>query len=80
MNKGSPASGLKEVRRVWGPAEAEVVRSFLANYGINCVFLGQANPTSYPIATDGLGEIRIMVAEEDYEVALKLLQDIPEIE
>ncbi len=78
MTKFSSESKLKEVRRVWGPAEAEVVKSFLANYGLHCVFLGQANPTSYPIATDGLGEIRIMVAEEDYELAIKLLKDIPE--
>lgn len=77
MTKSSSESRLKEVRRVWGPAEAEVVKSFLANYGVNCVFLGQANPTSYPIATDGMGEIRIMVAEEDYELALNLLEEIP---
>lgn len=72
----SSTSKLKEVKRVWGPAEAEVVRSFLANYGIRCLFLGQANLTSYPIATDGLGEIRIMVAEEDYELAMELLKEI----
>lgn len=78
MTKPSSESRLKEVRRVWGPAEAEVVKSFLANYGLKCVFLGQANPTSYPIATDGMGEIRIMVAEEDYELAMKLLESIPE--
>lgn len=72
----SYTSKLKEVKRVWGPAEAEVVRSFLANYGIKCLFLSQANPTSYPIATDGLGEIRIMVAEEDYELAQELLKEI----
>lgn len=77
MTKPSSKSKLKEVRRVWGPAEGEVVKSFLANYGLNCVFLGQANPTSYPIATDGMGEIRIMVAEENYELAMKLLEHIP---
>lgn len=77
MKKSSSESGLKEVKRVWGPAEAEAVKSFLANYGLSCVFLGQANPTSFPIATDGMGEIRIMVAEEDYELAMKLLEDIP---
>ncbi len=76
MTGESSSSKLKEVRRVWGPAEAEVVKSFLNNYGINCVFLGQANPTSYPLTTDGLGEIRIMVAEEDYELAQQLLKDI----
>jgi len=76
MTAESSPSKLKEVRRVWGPAEAEVVKSFLNNYGINCVFLGQANPTSYPLTTDGMGEIRIMVAEEDYYLAQQLLKDI----
>ncbi|MCX7974244.1 MAG: DUF2007 domain-containing protein [Candidatus Aminicenantes bacterium] len=66
------------MKKVWGPAEAEIVKSFLNNYGIKCVFLGQANPTSYPIATDGLGEIKIMVAEEDYDLALELLKNIPD--
>ncbi len=78
MTKDSPPhSRLKEIRRVWGPAEAEIIKSFLANYGIQCLFLGQANPTTYPLTTDGMGEIRIMVAEEDYELAKELLENIP---
>lgn len=78
MTKIRPHTNLKEIRRVWGQAEAEVVKSFLANYGIECVFLGQANLTTYPLTTDGLGEIKIMVAEEDYELARQLLENIPE--
>lgn len=78
MTKANPPSSLKEIQRVWGQPEAEVVKSFLGNYGIECVFLGQANPTTYPLTTDGMGEIKIMVAEEDYELAKLLLETIPE--
>lgn len=78
MTEAKSRSNLKEVRRVWGQPEAEIVKSFLENYGIRCVFLGQANLTTYPLTTDGMGEIKIMVAEEDYELAKKLLENIPE--
>ncbi len=31
--------GLKEVHTVWGPVEADVIKSFLESNGISCTFL-----------------------------------------
>ena len=73
---------LKEVHRVWGLSEAEIIKSFLESNGIDSVFQGRNVQTVYPISTDGLGEIWIMVKESDYEAAKALLEekagDIPE--
>jgi hypothetical protein len=66
---------LKELRRVWGLSEAEVIRSFLASHGIPCIFRGEMVQAVYPITVDGLGEIKIMVAEADYPLAKDLLEN-----
>ena len=64
---------LKEVCKVWGPAEAEVIRSFLKSHGISCLFRGQVVQSVHPFSTDGLGEIKIFVSEKDFVLAKKLL-------
>jgi hypothetical protein len=65
---------LKELRRVWGLSEAEVIRSFLASHGITCIFRGEMVQAVYPITVDGMGEIKILVAEADYPLARDLLE------
>ncbi len=69
-------SKLKEVAKVWGPVEAEVIKSFLESQGIPCLFRGLVVQSVHPFSADGLGEIRIMVREEDAPAAEKLLQEI----
>ncbi|MCX6565471.1 MAG: DUF2007 domain-containing protein [Candidatus Aminicenantes bacterium] len=66
---------LKEVHRVWGLSEAEIIKSFLESNGIDCTFQGRNVLTVYPFTTDGLGELRIMVMEEDFEAARALLKE-----
>ncbi|MEW5900247.1 MAG: DUF2007 domain-containing protein [Acidobacteriota bacterium] len=66
---------LKEVCRVMGPVEAEVVKSFLESNGITCATRGTWVQSVSPIAVDGLGEIKILVLEKDYPVAKELLKD-----
>jgi len=66
---------LKELRRVWGLSEAEVIRSFLSSHGIACILRGELVQAVYPITVDGLGEIRIMVAESDFDLARELLEN-----
>jgi hypothetical protein len=74
-DKNAPQNlDLKEVRRVWGPVEAEVIKNFLESEGIPCFFKGLMLQTLYPFSADGLGEIRIFVPEKDYETAKKLLE------
>jgi hypothetical protein len=76
--KGKPdqESNLKEVAKVWGPVEAEVIKSFLESQGIPCLLRGLVVQSVHPFSADGLGEIRIMVREEDFSTAEKLLQEI----
>jgi len=65
---------LKEVRKVWGPAEAEVIKSYLESNGISCVFRGKVTQSVHPFSADGLGEIKILVSNKDYTLAKKLLE------
>lgn len=68
---------LKEVHKVWGPAEAEVIKSFLESHGITCLFRGKVVQSIIPFSADGLGEIKIFVSEKDYALAKKLLNNLP---
>jgi len=66
---------LKEVFSVWGPAEAEVIKSFLESNGIRCILKGLVVQSVHPFSADGLGEIKIFVLEKDYEIARKLITE-----
>jgi len=66
---------LKEVRKVWGPVEAEVIKSFLESHGISCILKGLVVRSVHAFSADGLGEVRIMVQDKDYGLAIKLLED-----
>jgi len=74
-SKLDPESKLKEVYSVWGPAEAEVIKSFLESNGIKCLLKGLVVQSVHPFSADGLGEIKIFVAEKDYEVTKKLISN-----
>ena len=65
---------LKQVYKAWGPAEAEVIKSFLESNGISCVLRGLVVQSVHPFSADGLGEIKIFVPEKDYILAKKLLK------
>jgi hypothetical protein len=65
---------LVELCRVMGPVEAEVIKNFLESQGIDCILQGQMVQAVYPILVDGLGEIRVLVAEKDFETATELLK------
>ena len=69
---------LVEVSRVQGSVEAEVIKSFLDSHGIRSLIRGQIAHMVYPIMTDGLGELRIMVPAEDADAAHALLADLPD--
>ena len=65
---------LKELHKVWGPIEAEVVKGYLESNGIPCIFRGKVVQSVHPFSADGLGEIKIFVAEKDYSKAKELLK------
>lgn len=66
---------LRELCKVWGLAEAEVIRSLLESHGIHSTFKGLVVQSVHPFSTDGLGEIKILVSEKDYEAAKRALLD-----
>jgi hypothetical protein len=71
----SPANlNLMEVHRVWGLAEADVIKSYLESNGISCLYRGLVVPSVHVFTTDGMGEIRIMVSQKDFETAKALLE------
>ena len=65
---------LKEVHKVWGPAEAGVIKSFLESQGIPCLLRGKVVQSIHPFSTNGLGEIKIFVTDKDYLHAKKVLE------
>jgi hypothetical protein len=68
---------LKELCRVWGPFEADIIKSFLESHGISCLVRGRMVPFVYPFTVDGLAEFKILVAEKDLETARELLASRP---
>jgi len=75
-HKSEPETKLKEICKVWGPAEAEVIRSFLESHDISCLLRGQVVQSVHPFSADGLGEIKILVTEKNYSLAKKLIGQI----
>jgi hypothetical protein len=71
------ALDLKELCRVWGPFEADVVKSFLESNGITCLIRGRMVPFVYPFTVDGLAEFMIFVQAKDLETAKGLMASIP---
>lgn len=67
-------SEFKEVYKAWGSAEAEVIKSFLQSHGIPSLLKGLVVQSVHPFTMDGLGEIKILVPEKDYDLAEKLLK------
>jgi hypothetical protein len=74
--KKKPDHDLKllELQKVWGPVEAEVIKNFLESNGILCILRGEIVQSVSPISVDGMGEMKILVSEKDYDLAKKLLK------
>jgi len=66
--------GLKEIQTAMGWVEANVIKSYLQSNGIHCVFKGGGAQSILPQTTDGMGQIKIFVMEEDAGLAEKLLK------
>ncbi len=72
--KITPESHLKLVHTVWGPVEAEVIKSLLDSQGISCILKGLVVQSIHAFSVNGLGEIKIFVVESDYDLAKKLIE------
>jgi ERCC4-related helicase len=71
---------LREIQTVHGPVEAEVIKSLLESQGIKCIFKGLVVQSVHAFSANGLGEIKIMVSEEDYEDAKQLISGQVQVE
>jgi len=72
--KITPESRLKLVHKVWGPVEAQVIKSLLESHGISCILKGLVVQSVHTFSVDGLGETKIFVDETDYNLAQKLIE------
>ena len=61
--------------KTWSDGEAEIVRHLLEANDIPCQVISDITHSVYPVAVDGLGEIRIFVPEASLEEASAILAD-----
>jgi hypothetical protein len=68
---------LVELTRVFGPFEADVIKSFLESHGVVSVIRGRMAPFIYPLTVDGLAEFKVLVQGADLEKARELIESRP---
>mgnify|MGYP001062034152 CR=1 FL=1 len=73
MNLNEDAK-LVQVFRAADNMQAQIIKSLLEANGIPCVLTGEAVSRIYPITVDGLGEVPILVREEDAQAARAVLE------
>jgi len=61
--------------KTWSDGEAEIVRHLLESNDIPCQVISDITHSVYPVAVNGLGEIRILVPEASLEEASAILAD-----
>jgi len=61
--------------KVWGDPKAQLIRGLLDDFDIPCNLMMQAPPSIYPMALDGMAEVRIMVRPRDLESARQIISD-----
>jgi hypothetical protein len=64
------------VHTVWGEFAAQQVKAFLLAHDVRCELRGEAVRNTHGLTLDGLGEVRIFVAERDADRARDLLEQV----
>ena len=64
---------LVEVYLARSEAEAQVIKGLLESHGIPCLLKSNAAPSVHMFTIDGMGEVRLMVWEENAEEARELI-------
>ena len=72
---GQKGIRLKHLCTAMGRAEAEVIKGYLESNGVECLFQSQVVHSVHPFTVNGLGEVKIVVREEDYEKAKRLMEE-----
>ncbi len=72
---GEEGNGLRliEVHRAINDEEALVIKGLLESQGIHCILRSRVVHAVHPFSMNGLGEVRILVAESDEPDARSLL-------
>lgn len=68
-------TGLTVVLRTQSDVEASVARGLLETHGIRAVIASDVSHAVFPLAIDGLGEVRVSVRADEAERASRLLDD-----
>ncbi|MFC1499829.1 putative signal transducing protein [Candidatus Zixiibacteriota bacterium] len=64
-----------QVFAVQGKPEADVIQGMLESIGIQSMTRGHSVLSVHPFTMDGMGEVRILVAEPDEEAAKQAIKD-----
>ncbi len=64
---------LVAVYQATGEAEAQIIKGLLESNGIRCLLQSNAAPSVHVFATDGMGEVKVMVRESMSEIAKRLI-------
>jgi hypothetical protein len=70
----NPKDKLVKVYTAHGEMEAQVVKGLLESCGIHSLMQGNAAFSMQPFVMDGMGEVKILVAEEQADEARKIIE------
>ncbi len=71
-----PLIKLIEVCNVKGDVEANIVKTLLEANDIQVIATGHNVQSVWPLTVDGLGEVKLLVKEEDSEKAKELIKEM----
>lgn len=66
---------LKELTVVDGMVEAEIIKAKLMSFDIPCLLKFESAGRLFGITIDGLGKVKVMVSESQFEEARKIIND-----
>jgi tRNA (pseudouridine54-N1)-methyltransferase len=61
--------------KVWGEPKAQLISGLLEDFGIPVNLVRHSPPSLYPVAIDGLAEVRLMVRPRDLQRARDIIAD-----
>jgi len=65
---------LVEVYKAKGESQAEIIKGLLESFGIPSILKSNAAPSAFQFTVDDMGEYKVMVREQDVEVARGLIE------
>ena len=75
QHNNDPNEDLVLAHKVWGEPKAQMIKGLLEDFGIPVNLVTHAPPSVYPMAIDGLAEVRIMVRSRDLRQVRQIIAD-----